>query len=169
MVLLPCSSVITTNCFTANANGTLTIPSMPSRSSAAAVTVTVVTQGVAGAAAYTYTSAPAAPTAPTATAGATSATVTWTAPSPNGSPITGYVVTPYLNGVAQPPVSYRAHRDHADAHRADGRGLLHLHRHGGERRRDRGGEPAVGRGGALHRAGPPDDHRRRPPETCRPR
>ncbi|WP_157521701.1 DUF7507 domain-containing protein [Herbidospora cretacea] len=106
VVLLPCSSVITTNCFVANANGTLTIPSMPSRPSAAAVTVTVVTQGVAGAAAYTYTSAPGTPAAPTATAGATSATVTWAAPAPNGSPITGYVVTPYLNGVAQPPVSY---------------------------------------------------------------
>ncbi|WP_157555993.1 DUF7507 domain-containing protein [Herbidospora yilanensis] len=106
VVLLPCSSVITTNCFTANANGTLTISSMPSRPSAAAVTVTVVTQGVAGSAAYTYTSAPGTPAAPTATAGATSATVTWTAPSPNGSPITGYVVTPYLNGVAQTPISY---------------------------------------------------------------
>ncbi len=106
VVLLPCSSVITTNCFVANANGTLTIPSMPSRPTAAAVTVTVVTQGVSGAAAYVYTAAPGTPAAPTATAGVTSATVTWTASSPNGSPITGYVVTPYLNGVAQTPISY---------------------------------------------------------------
>ncbi|GAB1820096.1 DUF7927 domain-containing protein [Herbidospora sp. RD11066] len=106
VVLLPCSSVITTNCFTVNANGSLTIASMPTRASAASVNITVVTQGVAGVVPYTYTSAPATPTAPAATAGVTSATVTWTAPAANGSPITGYIVTPYLNGVAQAPVTY---------------------------------------------------------------
>ena len=41
-------------------------------------------------------------------AGVTSATVTWAAPASNGSPITGYTVTPYLNGMAQTPVSYDA-------------------------------------------------------------
>ena len=46
--------------------------------------------------------APTAPTAVTATAGVTSATLKWTAPSSNnGSPVTGYIVTPYLAGVAQ--------------------------------------------------------------------
>jgi hypothetical protein len=50
---------------------------------------------------------PAAPTAPdapagvTATAGNQSATVSWSAPSNGGSPITSYTVTPYLAGVAQ--------------------------------------------------------------------
>ncbi|MEV4525440.1 fibronectin type III domain-containing protein [Streptosporangium sp. NPDC049304] len=108
VVLLPCPSGVTTGCFVNNGNGTLTIPSMPARSSAAAVNVTVVTQGLAASAAYTYTSAPAAPTAPTATAGTTSATVSWTAPASNGRAITGYVVTPTRNGVAQTPVSFDA-------------------------------------------------------------
>ena len=45
---------------------------------------------------------PGAPTIGTATRGNASATVTWTAPSNNGgSAITGYVVTPYIAGVAQ--------------------------------------------------------------------
>ncbi|WP_371780880.1 DUF7927 domain-containing protein [Streptosporangium subroseum] len=108
VVLLPCPSGVTTGCFVNNGNGTLTIPSMPSRSTSGAVRVTVVTQGLAAFAAYTYLAAPAAPTAPTATAGVTSATVSWTAPANNGSPITGYVVTPYRNGVAQTPVAFDA-------------------------------------------------------------
>ncbi len=109
VVLLPCpSNVAAAGCFTTNANGSLSISSMPSVSAATTVNVTVVTLGIAAAAVYTYTSAPAAPTAPTATAGAGSATVTWTAPSSNNSTITGYVVTPYLNGVAQTPVNYDA-------------------------------------------------------------
>ena len=45
---------------------------------------------------------PGAPTIGTATAGNASATVTWTAPSSNGgSPVTGYVVTPYIGATAQ--------------------------------------------------------------------
>ncbi|WP_214109611.1 DUF7927 domain-containing protein [Acrocarpospora catenulata] len=108
VVLLPCQSGPAAGCFTVNANGTLSISSMPARSSAATVNVTVVTQGVAGQASYVYTDKPGTPAAPTATAGVTSATVTWTAPESHGSTITGYVVTPYLNGVAQTPVSYDA-------------------------------------------------------------
>jgi large repetitive protein len=107
-VLLPCATGQTSGCFTANGNGTLTIPSMPSVAAAATDTVTVVTNGIAGTASYTYTDKPGTPAAPTATAGATSATVTWTAPASNGSPITGYTVTPFLNGVAQTPVAYDA-------------------------------------------------------------
>ncbi len=42
---------------------------------------------------------PGAPTIGTATSGQASATVTWTAPASNGgNAITGYVITPYLNG-----------------------------------------------------------------------
>ncbi|MET8142136.1 putative Ig domain-containing protein, partial [Sphaerisporangium sp. NPDC005288] len=108
VVLLPCASGPAAGCFTDNGNGTLTINSMPSRSSAATVTVTVVSDGVAGAANYVYTSVPGTASAPTATAGVTSATVTWTAPAANGSPITQYIVTPYRNGVAQTPVTYDA-------------------------------------------------------------
>lgn len=44
---------------------------------------------------------PAAPAAPTAVPGNTTATVSWAAPANGGSPITGYVVTPYIAGVAQ--------------------------------------------------------------------
>ncbi len=50
---------------------------------------------------------PGAPTGAHAEAGANSATMTWTAPESNGgSPITGYKVTPYLNGTtAQSPTT----------------------------------------------------------------
>ncbi|MFI6453804.1 putative Ig domain-containing protein [Streptosporangium amethystogenes] len=108
VVLLPCASGATTGCFTANANGTLTIPTMPARAASASVSVTVVTLGLAASATYVYAASPATPAAPTATAGVSSATVTWTAPNNNGSAITGYVVTPYKNGVAQTPVAYDA-------------------------------------------------------------
>ncbi|MCM3921831.1 putative Ig domain-containing protein [Frankia sp. AiPs1] len=108
VVLLPCQSGPAAGCFTVNANGSLAISSMPARASAASVGVTVVTVGVAGVTSYVYTSAPATPVAPTATAGITSATVTWVAPASNGSTITGYVVTPIRNGVAQTPVSFDA-------------------------------------------------------------
>jgi Fibronectin type III domain len=57
----------------------------------------------------TIVGAPTAPTAVTASAGSASATVTWTAPSSdNGSPITEYVITPFLNGVAEPPKTYNS-------------------------------------------------------------
>jgi hypothetical protein len=44
---------------------------------------------------------PSAPTGVTATAGDTTATVSWTAPSNGGSPITSYTVTPYVGSTAQ--------------------------------------------------------------------
>ena len=56
-------------------------------------------------------SAPSAPTAPspptgvTAVAGNQSASVSWTAPSDGGSPITAYTVTPYIGSVAQASTS----------------------------------------------------------------
>ncbi|MGC5013811.1 beta strand repeat-containing protein, partial [Streptosporangium sp. DT93] len=108
VVLLPCPAGVSVGCFVNNGNGTLTIPSMPARTPAGVVTVTVVTRGLAASATYTYVSAPAAPAAPTAVAGVASATVSWTAPASNGSAITGYVVTPARNGVAQTPVSFSA-------------------------------------------------------------
>jgi phospholipase C len=46
--------------------------------------------------------APTKPTGVTATAGVAQATVHWSAPTNNGSTITGYAVTPYLGGTAQP-------------------------------------------------------------------
>ncbi len=46
--------------------------------------------------------APAAPTAVTATPANASATVAWSAPANNGSPIASYTVTPYVGAVAQP-------------------------------------------------------------------
>jgi len=51
--------------------------------------------------------APSAPTSVQATKGAGKATLHWKAPSTtNGSPITGYVVTPYRSGVAQAPRTF---------------------------------------------------------------
>ena len=53
-------------------------------------------------ASVTLPTAPGAPTIGTATAAVGSASVTWTAPSSTGgSPITGYVVTPYIGSTAQ--------------------------------------------------------------------
>lgn len=108
VLLLPCTSGPAAGCFTVNPDGTLGISSMPARSSAATVTVSVVTRGVAGSATYVYASAPATPAAPTAVAGVTSATVSWTAPTSNGSPITSYLVTPIRDGVTQPTLTFDA-------------------------------------------------------------
>ncbi len=55
--------------------------------------------------------------------------------SNGSSAITGYVVTPYLNGVAQTPIILLLHRHDADGHRADGGGVVHVHGGGGERGR----------------------------------
>jgi hypothetical protein len=49
--------------------------------------------------------APAAPAAPTATPANASATVTWSAPANDGSPITSYTVTPYIGTAAQTPTT----------------------------------------------------------------
>ena len=50
--------------------------------------------------------APAAPAAPTATLTGRAATVTFTPPGDTGgSPVTGYVITPFANGVEQPVVN----------------------------------------------------------------
>jgi hypothetical protein len=52
---------------------------------------------------------PIAPTGVSASAVSGGAKVSWTAPaSNNGSPITGYVVTPYLNGVALAPDTFNS-------------------------------------------------------------
>jgi hypothetical protein len=48
-------------------------------------------------------SVPSAPTGVSATAGNGNATVSWTAPSDGGSPITSYTVTPYIGSTAQGP------------------------------------------------------------------
>jgi cytoskeletal protein RodZ len=54
------------------------------------------------------TATPAAPSTVAATAGSGSATVVWTLPADGGSAITSYVITPYLAGVAQTPVTIDA-------------------------------------------------------------
>ena len=51
--------------------------------------------------AVTPTPLPGAPTNVSATPGDQKATVYWTAPNANGSPISSYSITPYVNGVAQ--------------------------------------------------------------------
>ena len=47
--------------------------------------------------------APDMPTGVTAIAGVDSGTISWTAPSDGGDPITSYVVTPYIGSTAQTP------------------------------------------------------------------
>ncbi|MEU8168692.1 fibronectin type III domain-containing protein [Micromonospora sp. NPDC049004] len=108
VLLLPCTSGPAAGCFTVNSDGTLGISSMPARSSAATVTVSVLTRGSAGSASYVYASAPGTPATPTAVAGITSATVSWTAPASNGSPITTYLITPIRDGVTQPTLTFDA-------------------------------------------------------------
>jgi hypothetical protein len=51
---------------------------------------------------------PAAPTNVSATPGPGQALVSWTVPSSNGSPITGYTITPYIGSSAQTPVQVTA-------------------------------------------------------------
>jgi hypothetical protein len=76
---------------------------MPPRTGPTTVKVAVVTLGVSGSAPYVYANRPEAPAKPTATAGTDGVVVSWKAPADNGgSPITGYIVTPFQNGVAQP-------------------------------------------------------------------
>ena len=107
VTLFPCPGTPAPGCF-AIVGSSAVISSMPARPSAATVTVSWVTLGVSGSTTYVYADKPASPTTPTATAGVTGATVTWVAPTANGSAITGYVVTPYLAGAAQTPVSFDA-------------------------------------------------------------
>lgn len=54
----------------------------------------------------TAVTVPSAPTSVTATAADGSAILSWTAPPNGGSAIQGYVVTPYISGVAQTPVTF---------------------------------------------------------------
>jgi fibronectin type 3 domain-containing protein len=55
----------------------------------------------------TPTGPPGPPTAPLATPGNTTAAISWTPPSASGSsPVDGYVVTPYLGGIAHPELAF---------------------------------------------------------------
>ena len=54
--------------------------------------------------AYTCAALPSAPSGVVAVGGDHSAALTWLAPADGGSPVTSYVITPYVGGVAQPPV-----------------------------------------------------------------
>ena len=54
--------------------------------------------------AYTCAALPSAPSGVVAVGGDHSAALTWLAPADGGSPITSYVITPFIGGVAQSPV-----------------------------------------------------------------
>jgi len=81
-------------------------------------TYTFTVQAVSGAGAGTpsgpttpVTPAPTVPGTPvvgTVTPGNGSALVTWTVPANGGDPITGFIITPYANGVAQTPITLAA-------------------------------------------------------------
>ncbi len=100
------NNVAAAGCFTTNANGSLGISSMPTHA-VGAVSVKVVTLGSSGTVGFTYTSVPGTPTV-TAAAGVLSATASWDVPASGGSAITGYVLTPYKDGVAQTAVQIAA-------------------------------------------------------------
>ncbi|MGZ4739645.1 MAG: M4 family metallopeptidase, partial [Ilumatobacteraceae bacterium] len=55
--------------------------------------------------AYTCAAVPSAPSNVVAVGGDHSVALTWQAPADGGSPITSYTITPFIGGVAQPPVS----------------------------------------------------------------
>jgi hypothetical protein len=89
------SSPATTEVITSLNNGTLYNFKIAAKNAAALTGPQSVATGV-------IVGTPTAPRSPSAVPGYTSATVRWTAPaSSNGSPVTGYVVTPYVNGIGQ--------------------------------------------------------------------
>ncbi len=89
---------------------------------------------------------PGAPTGVVGTPRDASAMVAWTAPaSDGGSPISGYVVTPYVGGVAGAPVLTGSHDDLVPRAGADERHRVHVHGRRDQRRRHRRGLRAVGR------------------------
>ncbi|MDQ1383601.1 MAG: hypothetical protein QOG65_980 [Actinomycetota bacterium] len=59
-----------------------------------------------GATAAIVVGVPSAPAAPSAVPGSSSAVVTWTAPATNGSPITGYTVTPFWGTAPLSPQTF---------------------------------------------------------------
>lgn len=59
----------------------------------------------AASSAITLADVPGTVATPQVSAGTRAATVSWTAPASGGSPITGYVITPYRNGTAQAAIT----------------------------------------------------------------
>ncbi len=97
---------------------------------------------------------PGAPTIGTATGGNASASVSWTAPASNGgSPVTGYVVTPYIAGHRPDSPDLQLDGHHRDGDGTDQRDRLYLQ---GGRHQQRGHRRPVG---GLQR-GDPGDHPR---------
>ena len=75
--------------------------------------------------------------------------MSWTAPAANGSPITGYTVTPYIGATRPDARAGQQRLGHlGHGHRADQRHRLHVHGLGHQRHRDWAGVDAVGRGDA---------------------
>ena len=64
--------------------------------------------GAAAMTAATLEGAPTGPGFPAAAPGTTTARLSWLASAANGSPILGYVVTPYVGSVAQPPTTFNS-------------------------------------------------------------
>jgi hypothetical protein len=88
-------------------NITATTPAHAAGTVDVTVTTTTATSTTSTADDFTYGTPPGAPTNVTATRGTGSATIKWTAPtSTGGLPLVAYVITPYLNNVAETPKLY---------------------------------------------------------------